>query len=168
MRLPTRRSEKDRELRAQNDYHVTPETIARMEKELVDLEKRQRPELADEVFRTGQMGDLSENAAYQFAKMNLRRVNSRILSLQEKLKHAVPITRGSSDGKIRIGSTVILEIGSQKVTYEILGSNETNPARGRISHNSPLGQALLGHAAGDLVRFTLPQGETQYRVIEVK
>lgn len=167
MRLPTRKAEKDRELLAKDDHYLTPEAITRMGKELVDLEKRQRPEAADEVFRTGQMGDLSENAAYQFAKQNLRRINSRILSITEKLKHAVPIARGSSDGKIRIGSTVVLELGSQRFTYEILGSNETNPARGRISHNAPLGQALLGHRAGDLVTLALPQGEVQYNVIEV-
>lgn len=169
MRVPTRRSETDRELlRPADDYYVTPEKIAGMKQELLDLTKRQRPEAADEVFRTGQMGDLSENAAYQFAKMNLRRINSRILSLENKLKYAVPIARGASDGKIRIGSTVVLEIGSQQVTYEILGSNETNPARGRISHGAPLGQALLGHVAGDVVGVTLPRGTTQYRILEVK
>lgn len=168
MRLPTRKAEKERELLAKDDNYLTPEAIARMSQELVDLEKRQRPEAADEVFRTGQMGDLSENAAYQFAKQNLRRINSRILSITEKLKHAVPIARGSSDGKIRIGSTVVVEAGGRQFTFEILGSNETNPARGRISHNSPLGQALLGHKVNDDVALTLPQGEARYRVIEVK
>lgn len=168
MRLPTRRSEKDRQLRAETDHYLTPEAITRFTAELADLTKRQRPEAADEVFRTGQMGDLSENAAYQFAKMNLRRINARILSLGDRLKHAVPIARGSQDGKIRVGSTVTLETHGQELTYEILGSNESNPARGRISHNSPLGKLLLGHRAGDSVTLSLPQAETVYRIVEVK
>lgn len=167
MRLPTRKSELERLQRQEIDHYLTPQKIANMQRELEDLVKRQRGPAADEVGRTAQMGDLSENAAYQFAKQNLRRINDRITMLEERLKHAIPIDQTTNNGKIRIGSTVTLKTGDQELTFEILGSSETNPSRGRISHSSPLGVALIGKAVGDVATLKTPRGETRYEILQI-
>lgn len=127
-----------------------------MKKQLIDLETKQRPTAVKEVQRTQEMGDLSENAAYQEAKFRLRRINSKITVIEEKLKVAIPIQTNDSD-TVQIGSTVVLINNGLERIYQIVGSAETNPAQGRISHSSPLGQALLGHRPQ--TEITLPSGQ---------
>ena len=168
MRLPTRKSEKERLLRQEIDNYLTPAKIERMRQELQDLIKNKRAPAADEVARTAQMGDLSENAAYQFAKQNLRRINDRITMLEERLKHAIPIDQSPSDGKIRIGSTVTLRTNGNELTFEILGSSESNPSQGRISYSSPLGVALIGKGVGDVAVLKTTRGETSYEIIAIE
>lgn len=164
MRLPTRKAERDRRLMATDDPFVTPVKLVQMKRELDDLVKNKRGPAAEEVHRTAQMGDLSENAAYQFAKANLRRINSRITTLEERLKHAQVIdTATDGSGVVKIGSTVKLKTGDREVTYQILGSLESNPARGRISYHSPLGSLLMGKSVGDIVAL----GNTSHTIIEV-
>ncbi len=116
-----------------------------------------------------QKGDLSENAEYQDARARLSRIDGRIFGLKERIKNAIPIEEGvGASGRVRIGSTVVLRAAGQEKTFQILGSHESNPARGRISHLSPLGAALLDHAVGENVTITTPQGETTYEILEVK
>jgi transcription elongation factor GreA len=162
-----RKSEIWREAQMKNDPYVTPAKIAAMERELEDLLKRQRQPAADEVARTAQMGDLSENAAYQFAKQHLRRINSRILMLEDRLKHAIPINQSPADGKIRIGSKVELLVNGKRVDYEILGSAESDPFKGRISYSSPLGQLLIGKGVGQSVTLAVHPQELTYNIINI-
>ena len=167
MRLPTRKSEKERLLRQEVDNYLTPAKISAMERELADLVKRQRGPAAEEVARLAQMGDLSENAGYQFAKQNLRRLNDRATMLEERLKHAIPIDQSQSDGKVRIGSTVVVLANGQESTFEILGSVESNPFNGKISYSSPLGVALIGHSASDIVHVKTNTHEVNYAIVSV-
>lgn len=139
-----------------------------MQRQLEDLVKVQRPEAAAEVTRTAEMGDLSENAAYQEAKHRLRRINSRALILEERLKQAIPIEQGSTDGKISIGSEVTVLVDETQKGLRIVGSQETNPMQGLISHLSPLGKLLLGHQVGDKLILETDNRETEYQIIEVK
>jgi transcription elongation factor GreA len=168
MRLPTRKAETDRELLRQDDHFLTPAAIERMKKDLERLVKSERGPAAEEVHRLAQMGDLSENAAYQFAKQHLRRINGRITSIEEKLKHAIPIQAGSVDGKIRIGSTVTVRLNDKNMTFEIVGSQETNPAKGRISHLSPIGQALLGNKTGETATVKTADRVIVYEILIVE
>lgn len=168
MRLPTRKSETERLMRQEIDNYLTPDKIAKMSAELLNLREKQRGPAAEEVARLAQMGDLSENAGYQFAKQNLRRINDRITMLEERLKQAIPIRVGSTDGVIRIGSSVTVKHNQHTSIFQILGSSETNPLRGRISHSSPLGQALLGHRLGETVTFKTPNGQTEYEILQVE
>lgn len=124
--------------------------------------------MIQEVRRLAEMGDFSENAGYQIAKGTLRRINDRIVTLEERIKTAIPIEQGTKDGTIRVGSTVTVETNQKPMIFEIVGSMETNPSRGRISHRSPLGVALLGHVAGDEVILKTPEREVVYRVIDVR
>jgi transcription elongation GreA/GreB family factor len=168
MRLPTRKSELERLQRQEIDNYLTPAKIERMKQELEDLVKNKRRPAADEVARTAQMGDLSENAAYQFAKQNLRRINDRITMLEERLKQAIPINQSIVDGKIRIGSTVTLLHNNQTLVFEILGSSESDPMRGRISYKSPLGATLIGHVVGDHVTVATARGDMTYEILKVE
>ena len=169
MRLPTRKKELERQQTEEPDLHFTPEKIESMKRELVRLTETERGIAAAEVVRTGEMGDFSENAGYQWAKQNLRRINGRILSLTEKIAHAIPIIHEVGSTRVRIGSivTVKLEPGSATYTYEILGSQESNPLKGKISHHSPIGKALLGAVVGDVVDVQVSDRTTQYTVISI-
>ncbi|MBI4433475.1 GreA/GreB family elongation factor [Candidatus Uhrbacteria bacterium] len=168
MRTPQRRSERDRELRERVDYHLTPDAIERLRRELLDCKDRQRPRAVDEMQRTSEMGDRSDNAAYTTAKAQLTRINFRILSIEDRLKYAVPIARGADMfGRVQIGSTVVVMVHGQERTFEILGSQESSPARGRISHHSPLGAALMGRAVGDVVKIDVNDRTTEYAIIRI-
>lgn len=168
MRLPTRKKELERLQTQEVDLYITPEKLARLKKELERLVTKDRGEAAAEVIRTGEMGDFSENAGYQWAKANLRRINARILTLTDHIQRAILIPKDTSDGLIRIGSLVTMNCQNQKLTYQILGSQETNPSQGKISHQSPLGQALLGHRAGDRVEIAHGGNTIAYDVLIVQ
>lgn len=168
MRLPTRKSEILRNAQRQDDHHYTREAVERMKRDVERLTKIERPQAAEEVHRTKQMGDLSENAAYQEAKVHLRRVNDRITMLEERLKHAILITPGAGEeGEIRIGSRVTLEANGKMFDFEIVGALETSPGSGRISHLSPLGKLIMKKKVGDTVTLTVQTKNTVYTVLEV-
>ena len=150
-----------------DDPYLSPAAIARMRDDLERLLKRERPAAAEEVVRTGAMGDFSENAAYQSAKARLRGINDRILTLQERLKRAIPIAKTGKTDRVAIGSVVTVRVGPAERKYEIVGSLETDPGSGKVSRSSPLGAALLGAAVGDTVSVKTPAGETRYEIIAI-
>jgi len=114
------------------------------------------------------MGDFSENAAYQMAKWRLRAINYRITTLEEKLKSAVPIDMSeTTSGKVRVGSTVVVEVNGKQIEYQILGSQESNPLKGRVSYLSPLGAALMNHQVGDIVNVKIGEKEIEYKIKSV-
>ena len=153
---------------------LTDAGILRLKATLVALEKNELPQAIADMHRTAEMGDFSENAAYQEAKGRLRRINARILLLKDRLARTKPILKKHASGFIELGSTVTLTMDGAQTTYEIVGPAETNPSRGRISHLSPLGAALIGHAKGDRIKFSLAtQGDqegkqTLYEILEIR
>lgn len=170
MRLPTRKSETLAQTKKVHDDFLTPAKILRMREEIVDLEQRQRPVAAEELRRCAAMGDLSENAAYSYAKFELRRINNRIISLEQRLATAIPIDQSeSTDGRVRIGSRVTVESSNGRTSVlEVVGSQEANPLRGRVSYLSPIGKSLIGHGAGDRVSFESPAGTIKYAIVAVE
>lgn len=169
MQVPKRKSETDRLAGRQEDHYLTPEKLRRLKADLEDLEKNQRPKTVEDLARAREMGDLSENAAYTEAKARLARIDGRIFSLKERIKNAIVIETGADpSGRIRIGSTVVLSVGGKQRTYQILGSQETNPAAGRISHLSPLGAGLMNRRAGETVTVTADGRDIVYAIMEVK
>jgi transcription elongation GreA/GreB family factor len=148
--------------------HITEEGVAQLREKLVELE-RSLPHLASEAQRTADYGDRSENAEYKDAKLNLRRARGQILNIQYKLKRAVLIPAGPNAlGTVQIGSTVVLETGEKQKVFQIVGSHETDPSKGRISYQSPLGAALINHKQGDAVMLESPSGSRTYHILEVK
>lgn len=168
MQIPKRRSQ---QLQAsdERDNVMTDWKLRRLEEDLEDLEKRQRPRIVEDLSDARQKGDLSENAEYQDARARLSRIDSRIFSLKERIKNAVVIEQEAGpSGQVRIGSTVVLSVNGRERTYRILGSQETDPSRGRISYLSPLGAALLGRVAGDTVTIKTDAGGRTYRIVKVE
>lgn len=128
---------------------------------------KERPAVIEDMQLAATQGDFSENAGYQSAKQKLRRINSRLDHLNDELNHAVPIAKGSIDGRISIGSTVTVEVGGREMTFEILGTQESNPSRGRISYVSPIGSALLDHVVGDVVEVSVNDRVVRYTIVKV-
>jgi transcription elongation GreA/GreB family factor len=148
------------------DVHLTAEGLRRLHDEIRRLEE-QKPQAIEDVVRTGQFGDFSENAEYQEAKFRLRRIDARIFQLKERLKRVKVIEKPIQDGTVQVGSTVTVEAQGKRSTYEIVGPNEANPGRGRISYLSPLGSALLHHQVGDEVGVKTEDREMRYKLLEI-
>lgn len=166
MQLPKRRTEiLAQSKKSQVDSYLTKEKIARLERELVELEQS-RPAAIDEVRRTQEMGDLSENAAYQEAKWALRRLSSRMQTIEQRLKFAIVIEK-STDGSVQIGSTVQLEMDESPKTFEIVGEQEADPTRGRISFKSPIGRDLMNHKAGDAFEIKIQDRALKIKIVQV-
>jgi transcription elongation factor GreA len=141
-----------------------------MQERLVRI-KASLPALIEETMRTAAYGDRSDSAEYKEAKGLLRRANRQILSLEDQLKRITIIPVGpNTSGTVQLGCTVVLESATAKTltTFQILGPYETNPGAGRISHQSPLGAALMGHVVGDAVSIKTENGERTYRIVEIR
>lgn len=149
------------------DPLITRAKLVELQRKLARL-KSARPEAADEVSRLAQLGDFSENAEYQAAKGRLRGINHGIDHLENQLNHAIIIPQNRETNTIAIGHTVTVADGDKQKTFQILGSAETNPRRGIISHNSPIGAALIGHHVGDNVIIKLAKKEIAYKVIKIE
>lgn len=127
-----------------------------------------QPAAAKEVQRLAEMGDFSENAAYQMAKGRLRGINQRIMELEDQLARAVLIEPNKNNGTVAVGGFVTVAVHGAQKTYQILGSTETNPASGVISRHSPIGLALLGKKVGDVVSVQLANKLVEYKIIKIK
>lgn len=163
MRLTNRKSERTNLIPL--DLHITKQKYDALAEQLTKF-KKIRPRLANEVKRLSEMGDFSENAAYQIAKGKLRGLNRRLAETEHILNHAV-IIQPSRTNSIQLGSTVLVDINGRTKQYEILGSSETDPTSGIISHNSPLGQALMGKMPGDVVHVKLNNKTVDCKVIDI-
>jgi transcription elongation factor GreA len=150
--------------------YLTPEGKEQLEAELDDLVNRKRPALSERLHFAIKQGDLSENADYIQGKEEQAFLEGRILEVKQLLRNAVLIELGGSqDGRVRIGSEVtVSEVGYDETeTYYVVGPTEADPAKGRISHESPLGKALLGHNVRDKVSVKAPAGEITFRIVKI-
>lgn len=130
--------------------------------------KKIQPQAAAEVSRLAELGDFSENTEYQMAKGRLRGINDSIRRLEHQLYNAQIIETQKQNNKIEIGHTVTIEINGKEKKYLILGSSETNPQKGIISHISPLGQALIGHRVGEKIKIHLENKIAEYKIIKIE
>ncbi len=148
--------------------HLTPEGLKRLKAKLARL-KAMLPHLISETQRTRAYGDTSDNAEYKDAKVTNRRVQRQILAIQDQLKKVEIIEAGPGPaGAVRLGSTVVMEIKGIRKTFQVLGQQETDPAKGRISFESPLGAALMGRKPSEKVIVETPQGPQEYLIVEVR
>lgn len=124
--------------------------------------KEEREKNKAEISEARSYGDLSENSEYDEAKTNQGKIAMRIAELEEQLRNAVILEESEIDySKVNIGSIVKVKnlTRGKEVTYRIVGAYEANPFNGLLSEESPIGQALRGHSAGDVVTATLPSGQ---------
>ncbi len=149
--------------------YLTAEGAARLRAELEELKGPKRRELAERLRAAIQMGDLSENADYHKAKEDQAFLEGRIQELEYLLKNAVIIEEMEQEkGVVALGSRVTLqEDGAPPETYQVVGVKEADPRHGKISHESPIGSALLGHKAGDVVEVETPGGRIRLKILEI-
>ena len=145
--------------------YLTAEGQQKLEEELHYLETVRRSEVAAAIHEAKMDGDVSENAGYEEAKRQQAFVEGRIMTIHGMLKSAVLIESNGPSDTVILGSQVtVVEDGFAPETYTIVGSAESNPGDGRISNESPLGSALMGHKVGDKVAFDTPGGPVEVEI----
>jgi transcription elongation factor GreA len=147
--------------------YLSREGLARLREELEELTNVRRPEVAGRIHEAKEHGDVTENAEYEDAKNEQAFVEGRIQALEVLIKNAVLIDDNHSTDHVQIGSTVVVRSDGGKETYTIVGSAEAAPAEGRISNESPVGRALLGHKKGEKVLVSVPAGDSEYTIVNI-
>ncbi len=150
------------------DKYLSQEKLEELKQELHALKTQKRLEVAEQLKRAKEYGDLSENSEYSEAKEEQARVESRIFELEELLKKAVVVGKADRSDKVHVGNSVKLEKGGKQIEYSIVGSNESRPEEGKISNESPIGKALLGRSAGEEIEVSTPAGKAVYKILEIK
>ena len=149
-------------------YYLTQERYDELKKELESLRDEKRKEIAEQLKRAKEYGDLSENAEYAEAREEQARVEARIGELDEMIKSAVIIKKSSGNVIVHVGSTAVVDRDGKQTTYTIVGSDESNPSENKISNESPLGKALLGKKTGEEVMVETPTGSVKYKVVKIE
>jgi transcription elongation factor GreA len=149
--------------------YLTKEKHEAMKAELNELKTKGRKEIAEQLEYAKSLGDLSENAEYQEARGAQAEIEERIQKLEEVLKNAEIVKAHHSDA-VDVGSTVCVkkEGSSDKICYQIVGSEEANTKEGKISNRSPIGEAMYGKKKGDSFEVKTPKGMVRYTIVEVK
>lgn len=151
--------------------YLTKEGLEELKKELEELIKVKRPTVLERVAQARNMGDLSENAEYVAARDELSFIDGRIEELEEILKQVVLIKgEGKKTGKkkiIELGSKVTLHVKGKKEVFTVVGEWEADPKEKKISHESPLGKALIGKTVGEKIEVEAPVGKISYTIAEV-
>jgi transcription elongation factor GreA len=147
--------------------YLSKDGFEKLRAELEEMTNVRRPEIADRIHDAKEHGDLSENAEYEDAKNEQAFVEGRIQTLEALIKNATLIDEHHGNDHVQIGSTVTFKgpDGSQKFT--IVGSTEARPTEGRISNESPVGRALLGHKKGETIKVQVPAGDLAYTIVSI-
>lgn len=149
-------------------YEMTAEGKKQLEEELQNLKFVKRPQIVERLKIARSYGDLSENSEYDAAKDEQMRLEERIDAISEQLKYAVIVDTDAVDpDEVSIGKTVtVTEVGEDEPeTYEIVGSSQSDPFHGKVSNESPIGKALLGHKKGETVKINVDSANVSYDVV---
>jgi len=163
MQLPYRKPGKYSQ--TETDYVISQKKFDQLTNTLAQL-RDARPSAALEVSRLAELGDFSENVEYQLAKRKLRGINTKILYIENDLNRAI-IIAPKNNTRVDVGHFVTVLFNEKKVTYQILGSKETDPSKGIISQHSPIGQAMIGKKVGDHIQILLPTGTVEYTIQKI-
>jgi transcription elongation factor GreA len=150
--------------------YLTAEGLQDLRRELGHLTNVKRPALAERLHRAIQQGDLSENADYIAAKEEQGFLEGRIQQIEAMLRNAVIIQENGPSDEVVLGSrvTVVEQDADEAETFRIVGPAEADPTDGKVSNESPLGRALLGHRVGDAVNVEAPRGEIIFRITSIQ
>ncbi len=146
-------------------YQITAQGKKELESELKKLKGR-RGEVAEKIANARDFGDLSENAEYDAAREDQGLLESRIAEIEDILLNADLIKAGSKS-KVSLGSKVELKTGNKTVTYTVVGPVEADPLEGKISNESPIGEAVFGKKVGDSAAITTPKGNVTYKIVSI-
>jgi len=145
---------------------LTQSGLEKLKLELANLKGR-RQEIAERIKTAREFGDLSENSEYEDARNEQSFVEGRIQELGEMVKSAKVMAKSGSD-KIGLGSVVSIDMGGDKVTYELVGANESDPSGGKISIESPIGHSLVDRKKGEKIEIHLPSGLITCKILDIK
>jgi transcription elongation factor GreA len=154
-----------------NEHYLTPEGAEKLRAELAELTTTKRAELSRRLREAIQMGDLSENADYIMAKEDQAFLEGRIQELEQVLRNAQIINNEDQarHDAVRVGATVtVQEPGETPEVYTIVGAKEADPRARKISNESPIGRALLGKRAGEMVKADTPGGTLVLKVVKIE
>ena len=147
--------------------YLTKERLEEFKVELNDLKNIKRNEVAQRLKQAKEYGDLSENSEYAEAREEQANVETRIFELEDLLKDAVLIEKTEDNGAVQVGSVISIKKGDKTSVYTIVGKYEAKPEEGKISDESPLGKAFLGHKVGDKIPVTTPAGQMTYEILKI-
>jgi transcription elongation factor GreA len=149
---------------------ITPEGLAALEEEIAELEGPGRTQMAERIKAARELGDLKENAEYHIAKDDQAHLETRIKRLRIKLRDAVVVETDDGAQAFAFGRTALVEeVGAGKShEWTLVGSTEADVATGKISAESPVGQALMNQPVGENVKISTPGGERTYRIVELR
>jgi len=153
------------------DVILTREGFTKLRKEIEELSTTGRRQVAERIKIAREFGDIAENAEYDAAKNEQAMLEARIAKLEERLASARVIEkREISKDVVSVGSTVRLRDvdAKQTVEYRIVGSAEANPAELKLSNESPVGRAIIGHKKGETIEVTTHRGSFKYKILEIK
>lgn len=149
--------------------YLTAEGLEKIKAELKELTGERRIELAARLRSAIQMGDLSENADYHKAKEDQAFLEGRIQELEYLVRSAVVIEKNANRDIVSVGDSItIQEENYPAETYHMVGPKEADPRNGRISHESPIGRAVMGHRVGDVVDVETPQGKIKFKILKIE
>ncbi len=150
---------------------LTPDGYKKLQAEIEYLSNEKRREVAERIRIAREFGDIAENAEYDDAKNEQALLEHRIAMLEERLRDAKVISKKDvAKDVVSVGSKVKLRDVSAKQTveYHIVGSAEANPAQNKLSNESPVGKAIIGHKKGETVEVAAPRGSMKYKILEIK
>jgi transcription elongation factor GreA len=154
---------------------LTPDGHKKLQAEIEELSTTRRREVADRIRIAREFGDIAENAEYDSAKNDQALLEARIAMLEERLKNSRVVTKkeitaAQKSGEVSVGTKVKLkDMSSNKtVEYHVVGSAEANPAEMKLSNESPVGKAIIGHKKGDVVEAPTPRGARKFKIMEIK
>jgi len=146
---------------------LSQEGLEKLKSELKYLKDIKRKEIIERIQEAISYGDLTENAEYESAKNEQAFVEGRILEIEKILKSA-KIISDFQDNKVSIGRRVVVENENERETFVLVDKTESDPLRGKISYNSPIGKALLGKQKGEIVEVDTPSGKIVYKIVEIE
>lgn len=147
---------------------VTKQGFEDLKKELDKLANTKRPKLVERLSYARSQGDLSENSDYHNAKEELDFLDGRIAELKEVINNAKVVGKNNGNGKVAVGTKVVLKVKDKEHIYDIVGEWEADPVNKKISHSSPLGQALVGKKVGESAEVEAPAGKVVYEILSIK
>lgn len=145
---------------ANDNFILTPEGREKLEEELHYLENEKRAEIGERIKIAREFGDISENSEYDDAKNEQGMVEARIAEITHILSEATVVNTPKRSNKVNIGSTVTVDMAGRERVFTIVGAAESDVAEGKISNESPVGSALIGHKKGEHITTVGPTGRT--------
>lgn len=154
---------------ADSNYILTPEGRQKLEEELQYLETEKRAEIGERIKVAREFGDISENSEYDDAKNEQGMMEARIAEITRILSEATVVSAPKRSSKVTIGSTVTVKMNGDQRVLTIVGAAESDAAHGKVSNESPIGSALLGHKKGESFSVTGPTGrKTEIEIIKIE